>query len=151
MSASADSHVTRTVSAWLGTGPDWAPRAQGLSRPGWTRGLIGAAWAGSSPAPQTHCFCHRPLFAFPPSPSVYHSCPCPSSAQRLLPHPSRKWERGLWMAGGHVCRFDPICHNHCPLKTIDNTAKWQTGMLLHSSLLISETSYCLLQLNTLII
>ena len=53
------------------------------------------------------------------------------------------------MAGGHVCSFDPICHNHSPLKTIDNTAKWQTGILLHNRPFFFFFSFnCLLQQNT---
>lgn len=39
------------------------------------------------------------------------------------------------MAGGHVCSLDPNCHDHSLLKTIDNTAKWWSGLLTSEVLL----------------
>lgn len=130
---SPGSRETKTGSAWWGTGPGSAPQARGLWCPGWTRGPRGAAAAGSSPARQTRCFCPAALFVSLRPPAAQPSCPCPSRARTRLRRPSRKWETGLWTVGARFCRFDPLCHNHCPLKTIDNTAKWQAEALLHSS------------------
>lgn len=39
------------------------------------------------------------------------------------------------MAGGHVCSLDPNCHDHSLLKTIDNIAKWWSGLLTSEVLL----------------
>lgn len=67
---SPGSPVRATESVWWDTGPGWAPRVQGLWRPGLTRGLRGVAWAGSSHSLQTHCCYHGSLLASPPLPSV---------------------------------------------------------------------------------